>query len=132
MKLIETQWWAIPLPDEWRAQTEEGTVIISDLDGIGILELSVIELDGPEPGIAELEELSAEIVPADAHGVPAHCGDWEGLRFDYTAGDYCRDWVLKHGQQVLLVSYTCAIEHSAMDDAAVDEMLGELSVVRSY
>jgi hypothetical protein len=118
----------MPLPEEWQLEVEGDTIVVSDRDGVGALEFSVLEFDGAEPGAEELAELAAEFVPAGQEAMPVRCGEWEGLRFEYLAGDYCRDWVLRYGQRVLLISYTCDGQHQNMDDAVVDEMLGELTV----
>ena len=125
-RLIETHWWTLPVSDDWEIDSEEGTVIIADRDGVGSLELSVIELDGAPEGVLELGELAAEFVPSGVAGDNVVCGDWPGLLYKYSAGDYCRDWVLQCDDKVLIISYTCAAEHQGMDDAAVDQMLAEL------
>lgn len=125
-RLIETHWWTLPVSDDWDIDSEEGTVIITDRDGVGSLELSVIELDGAPGGVLELRELAAEFVPAGVAGESVACGDWPGLLFKYSVGDSCRDWVLHCDDNVLIISYTCAAEHQGMDDAAVDQMLAEL------
>ncbi len=131
MRLLETQCWAMPVPDDWHIEVDEDTVVVADNEGVGSLEFSVLELEGAEPGREELLELAAELVPRQGGGgQPLRCGAWEGLRFEYVDGDdYCRDWLLAHEARVLLVSYTCALEHRELDDAAVDELLGELSAV---
>lgn len=126
VQLIQTRWWSLPVSDDWEVDTEEGTVIITDTDDVGSLELSVIELDGETSSVAELRELAAEFVPAGLSGSSINCGDWQGLLFEYSAGDHCRDWVLQCDNRVLIISYTCADEHQGMDDAAVDQMLAEL------
>jgi hypothetical protein len=126
VQVIETQWWSLPVSHDWEFEVEEGTVIITDVDGVGSLELSVIELEGTLPGLAELRGLAAEFVPAGMGGNPVSCGDWQGLLFEYSVGDYCRDWVLHRDHRVLIISYTCGDEHEGMDDAAVDQMLAEL------
>ncbi len=126
MKLIETHWWALPVSDEWLVETEEDTVIITDRDEVGSLELTVLELDNTEPVHDDLRELASQLVPGDVEGEAVVCGQWKGLRYEYTDSDYCRDWLLLCEGKILLVSYTCALEHRALDDAAVDQMLGEL------
>lgn len=131
MRLLETQCWTMPVPDDWQIEVDEDTVIVADNEGVGSLEFSVLELEGAVPGSDELRELAAEFVPPEAGtGQALRCGAWEGLRFEYeAAGDYCRDWVLAHAARVLLISYTCALDHRHLDDAAIDELLDELTAV---
>jgi len=127
VQLIQTRWWSLPVSDDWQFETEEGTVIITDTDEVGSVELSVIELEGGvSGGVSELNELAAEFVPGGLTGSHVNCGDWQGLLFEYSNGDYCRDWVLHCDGKVLIISYTCGEEHQGMDDTAVDQMLAEL------
>ncbi len=126
MKLIETRWWSLPIGDEWHYEMDGDTVIISDADGVGSLEFTVLEVDGDAYCQGALDELAAELVPG-AETSPVQCGDWRGNYASHVEdGASCRDWLLGCRQWVLLVSYTCALEHRGMDDAAVDQMLAEL------
>ncbi len=129
MKLVETQWWAMPIGEEWSAELDEETVIITDADGVGCLEVSVLEWDDGELTGDDLQMLAQQLIP---EGVPAKavkCGQWQGQYFSYVDHeDACRDWLLQGGQKVLLVSYTCDPENQGMDDAAVDAMLAGLEL----
>lgn len=126
MELIETRWWALPVSDEWHTETDGGTVIISDQDDVGSLELTVLELDMINPGAEDLRELAAQVVPPGIDSKQVRCGQWQGILFEYSDEDFCRDWFLHDQHCILLISYTCALEHRGMDDAAVDQMLAEL------
>lgn len=127
MKLIETPWWALPLSDEWHYETEDDTVIVTDNEGVGSLEFTVLELDTSAPGLPDVQELARELIPVGVAGEQASCGPWQGLRYEYAEGsDYCRDWLLYSGDRVLLLGYTCELDNRGMDDAAVDQMLAEL------
>lgn len=127
MKLIETRCWSLPIGDEWQYEIDGDTVIISDADGVGSLELTVLEVEGDASDPGALDGLAAELVPGAEHPTPVQCGDWRGNYVSHVEdGAACRDWVLGCRQWVLLVSYTCALENRGMDDAAVDQMLAEL------
>jgi hypothetical protein len=127
VKLVETQWWALPIDQEWLTEVDEDTVIISDEDGIGSLEISVLEWDDGEVVAEDLQVLSQQLIPAGVKGQAVACGQWQGQYFSYVDHeDACRDWLLLGGQKVMLISYTCDPEHQGMDDAAVDQMLAGL------
>lgn len=126
MKLIETQWWSLPVSDEWLTETDDETIIITDKDNVGCLEISALDMDISHPGIEDLRELARQVVPQGIEGEQVRCGQWVGMRYEYVDDDFCRDWVVNNQSKLLLISYTCAIEHRGMDDAAVDQMLDEL------
>jgi hypothetical protein len=127
MKLIETPWWSLPISDEWQTETDEDTIIIFDQDGVGSLEFSVLEFDEGDVTADDLQEVALHIIAAGIEGVAAECGVWRGLRFEYVNDDYfCRDWLLRYQQKILVISYTCDLEDRGLDDAAVDQMLGDL------
>ncbi len=127
MKLIETPWWSLPIGEEWQTETDEDTIIIFDEDGVGSLEFTVLEFDEGDVTAEDLQEVAGHIIPAGNESVAAECGAWRGLGFEYTDDDiFCRDWLLRCQQKILLVSYTCELENRGLDDAAVDQMLGDL------
>lgn len=129
MKMIQTSHWSMPLPDEWQSELDDDTVVIFDQDEVSTLELSMVELDGGEVELPDLEELASELVPQGVSGQTVELGDFAGLLFEYEDEDYCRDWLLAHDSRVLLVSYTCEPDHRGMDDAAVNELLSELRLL---
>ena len=129
MKLVETQWWAMPIGEEWSTELDEETVIISDSDGVGCLEISLLEWDDGELTGDDLQMLAQQLIPDGVPGKAVKCGQWQGQYFSYVDyEDACRDWLLQGGQKVLLVGYTCDPENRGMDDAAVDEMLAGLEL----
>jgi hypothetical protein len=126
MKMIETQWWSMPLGEEWNAEVDEDTVIIGDEDGVGILEITVLELEGGDAGPEDLQELAQQLIPEGVIGKAVTCGQWRGKLYEYANEDACRDWLLLHEHKVMLMSYTCDLDNQGMDDSAVDEMLAEM------
>jgi hypothetical protein len=127
MKLLETPWWSLPITDEWQTETDDDTIIISDQDGVGSIEFTVLEFDEGDVTAEDLQHVAGNIIPAGYEGAAAECGAWQGLCFEYVDNDFfCRDWLLQCRQKILLVSYTCDLEDRGLDDAAVDQMLGDL------
>ena len=42
MNIVETDYWCLMLPPEWSAEEEEGSVLITDQDGIGELAITTL------------------------------------------------------------------------------------------
>lgn len=126
MHTIETDWWLLDLPEEWQAEQDDETIVITDEDGIGMLEITSLEPAGDARGV-DLKALAQQLLPDNGAGAPARIGDFEGLYFQYQEeGDAVREWLVQCDGHVLLVSYSCDIEDAGMDDSFVDEVLDTL------
>ena len=54
MNIVETDYWCLMLPPEWSAEEEEGSVLITDQDGIGELAITTLVRepdDGPDTSL---------------------------------------------------------------------------------
>jgi hypothetical protein len=51
MNIVETDYWCLMLPPEWSAEEEDGSVLITDQDGIGELAITTLvrEMDDTSP-----------------------------------------------------------------------------------
>jgi len=124
MHTVETEWWSLDLPEEWEAEQEEETIVIGDDDGVGVLEITALERDEADDG--DLEVLAQQLFPALA-AKPTTIGDFSGLYFEYRdEGDAVREWVVRKGAQIVLVTYSCDDENAGLDDEIVDEILQTL------
>lgn len=127
MRTVETDWWLLDLPEEWEAEQDEETIVISDPDGIGALEITLLESHADNN--VGLRALAVEWLPADVHGKEVSVGDFSGLYFQYEdEGDAVREWLLQADSLNLIVSYACDIEDAGMDDEVIDEILETLSM----
>ena len=57
MNIVETDYWCLMLPPEWSAEEEEGSVLITDQDGIGELAITTLVRepdDAPDKSLSEL------------------------------------------------------------------------------
>ena len=128
MNIVETDYWCLMLPPEWSAEEEEGSVLITDQDGIG--ELAVTTLvrepeDAPETtslgdcsgGVARGQQLGRRhvrrILRRDRRSSPK-------------TGTVLQEWYLGHGVALLYCTYACDVEDAGMDMSAVEEILGTL------
>jgi len=127
MRCVETDWWVIDLPDEWEAEQDEETIIIGDEEGVGALEITTLERSDETTEPADIAQLASALVPSDVVGAPVELNEFSGLYFEYSdEGDAVREWLLRCGPLLLLVSYSCDIEHRGFDDALVDDVLDTL------
>jgi len=127
MRSVETDWWLIDLPDEWEAEQDEETIVIGDEDGVGALEITTLERSDEDVEPADVHELAQALVPSDIAGVPVRINEFSGLYFEYEdEGDAVREWLLRDGALLLLVSYSCDLDNRGFDDDVVDEILETL------
>ena len=129
MRELESQWWIIELPDEWDAEQEEDTIVISDEDGVGEIAITTLQ---KEQGVVSDQELLAyteELEQQFGKGKPVEVAEFQGYYFSFSeAGDALREWYLRCDDLLLLITYGCDQENAGMDDGAVDEILNTLFV----
>lgn len=128
--VLETQWWLIDLPEEWSAEQEEDSVIISDSDGVGdIIITTLIKNDGAVTA-ADLSDLASDVSAEFGPGKPVRVGVLSGEYYSFEEdGEYVREWYLGADKVILLVTYCCDQDNARMDDAAVDEILDTLHLL---
>lgn len=130
MHTVETDWWLLDLPEEWEAEQDEETIVISDPDGVGTLEITLLESHADNN--VGLRALAAEWLPSDVQGKEVRVGDFSGLYFQYSdEGDAVREWLLQAEKLNLIVSYACDSDDAGMDDEVIDEILETLTYKRS-
>lgn len=128
MRVVETDWWTLELPEEWQAEQEDELVVIEDEDGVSCIEISTLVRERGQVGDAELEDFSRELREEGRTARPARVGEWQGLLFEYDDDEFhWREWYLRAGAHFLFIAYHCLPEHAGMDDAAVDEILSTVT-----
>ena len=127
MNIVETDYWCLMLPPEWSAEEEEGSVLITDQDGIG--ELAVTTLvrepnDAPETSVSKIAQAES---PEVRNWATATFGEFSGVTGEFTEeGTVLQEWYLGHGVALLYCTYACDAEDAGMDMPAVEEILGTL------
>lgn len=124
MKEMITDFWSLALPDEWKAEQEEETVIIIDADQISVVELTVLT---PNSGMSLddlIDSISDNLYVSDRLAeLPCLYGNFEG------EGAFYREWLVPlENNKLLLISHGCDLEDKGLDDSAVDEILSTLLV----
>lgn len=128
MRSVETDWWILDLPEEWDAEQEEETIVLSDEDGVGVLEITTLvraEMEGPN----DIDGLAGELVPSTAARTPCSVAGLSGYCFSYIdETEAVRDWFVANDELLLLVTYSCDVEHQGLDDALVEEIIDTLQL----
>ena len=127
MNIVETDYWCLMLPPEWSAEQEEGSVLITDQDGIGELAITTLvrePVDAPGPSLSEIAQTES---PEVSSWVSVVFGEFSGVTGEFTEeGTVLQEWYLSHGVALLYCTYACDAEDAGMDMAAVEEILGTL------
>lgn len=129
MREIETDWWFLVLPDEWRSEQDDDTILVFDQDELGCISLSTLEAESGKAAEEEdLKQLLNEIAYRESDGKVCQVAeDWRGWVFDTLEdGDFIREWFLIGGGHILLISYSCAEEDKGMDISVVEQILDSL------
>lgn len=130
MNILETEWWSVGVPPEWWAEREEDGIIISDRDEVGSIEISTLRKDAGDFSGAEVEAIARDNGEPGWDWQAASAGDFSGVCSCYEEdGDAVREWYLANGPLLLFITYSCDIENSELDRAAVDEILATLAVL---
>jgi hypothetical protein len=126
VKVLEAGDWSLLLPPEWIAERDDESIIIADRDEVGCLELSELR---KERGLFDESDIHSLTDDESLHWTPVSCGSFSGLQGTLTEeGAAIREWYIYAADLLLYVTYSCELENRGMDDAAVDDILGTLSV----
>lgn len=119
--------WSLVVPPNWRAwhDTECATLVADE--EIGALQISAAFKD-TDVTDDDLREFASDHLEAGAKSRPVSVGEFVG--FEICCGDddtFWRQWYLRNGQQMLFVTYNCALESRGIEDTAVASALNSLS-----
>ena len=129
MRVVESQWWIIELPEEWEAEQDEETILISDEDGVGEIAITTLQKESGLVEDAELKEYMDDVEQQYGEGQPITVAELEGYYCSYQEeGDAVREWYLRYDNLLILITYSCAGDNGGMDDGAVDEILSTLFI----
>jgi hypothetical protein len=129
MRAIESQWWILELPDEWDAEQEDESIVISDEDGVGEIVITTLEKEDGDVSDDELRECTADLEQEGGVGETVNVADIKGYYYTYQEDDEAvREWYLRSDNLLLLITYSCALDNAGMDDGAVDDILSTLFI----
>lgn len=129
MRVVESQWWIIELPDEWEADQDEEAIIISDEDGVGEIAITTLKKQAGLVDEAELHDYLSDIVELFGPAESTQVAELDGYYIAYKEDDDAvREWYLRYDDLLVLITYSCDYNNAGMDDSAVDEILGTLFI----
>jgi hypothetical protein len=129
MRALESQWWIIELPEEWDAEQEDESIIISDEDGVGEIVITTMQKEQGDVSDADLKEYMEDLEQQGGEAEVVHVAEFLGYYFSYQEeGDAVREWYLRCNDLLLLVTYSCDLDNAGMDDGAVDDILSTLFI----
>ena len=127
MNIVETDYWCLMLPPEWLAEEEEGSVLITDQDGIGELAITTLVREPDDAPDTSLLKIAQAESPEVSSWATATFGDFSGVAGQFTEeGTVLQEWYLSHSVALLYCTYACDAEDAGMDMPAVEEILGTL------
>lgn len=123
MRELNCDHWSLLLPNEWFAERDEESVVITDEDEASIIEITPLFSESGDSGVI-LDQFRADAVKeTKVAGLPAL---YHELHED---GMFWREWYCDAGDFVLAISHGCEEPNKGMDDAAVDEILSTLLII---
>jgi hypothetical protein len=129
MRAVESQWWIIELPDEWEAEQDEETILISDEDGVGEIAITTLQKESGPVDDSELRLYTEDIEAQFGKGQMVELSGMSGYYYSYQDdGDALREWYLRGDDLLLLITYSCDLDNAGMDNSAVDEILSTLFI----
>ena len=130
MRQLETQWWVIELPSEWSAEQEDDSILISDEDGVGTIEITTLQKQDGVVDDAEVRRFTGEVEEQFGAGEPTELAGLTGYYFEYPYEDEAvREWYLGGGDLLVLITYCCDADQKGLDDVAVDSILDTLVIL---
>lgn len=129
MHCVESQWWIMEIPAEWDARQEEEAIVISDEDGVGDIVITTLEKKQGSVSDQELREFAKDVEKTYGKSLSVALDKLEGYYYSYREeDDALREWYLRYGSLLVLITYSCDQSNAGMDDSAVDDILSTLFV----
>lgn len=118
--------WQANLPDGWESQRDEECVTLHHHNGHGALQISAAFKDS-SVCTDDLRQYASKHIQAGAKTRDLACGDFVGFTLAFGENDiYWRHWYLRHGNQMLFITYNCSNDDRGREEAAVAEILDSL------
>lgn len=123
--VVEPSWQA-NRPDGWEVKRDDDCITLHRHDGHGALQISTAFKDASVT-TEDLHDYASRHIEAGAKTRDLTCGDFVGFTLAFGENDiYWRHWYLRHGNQMLFITYNCSIDDRGKEDAAVAQILHSL------
>jgi hypothetical protein len=127
--IFERRPWELSMNAPWRAISVDGTIEITQPEGLGAVHISNAR---KREGFVSAEEILAQIsstAPADSEFCPATLGDFKGKSVEYVDwhGDrYWKRWFVACRMDLVVITYTCRRGDEEMEIEDVEALLSSL------
>lgn len=126
MSRFGSESWSLVVPDGWRASHDDGRATLIAPREVGALQISASFKDS-EVVDADLRAFAADHLDAGATPLPTEAGEFVGFEIAFSDDDrHWRQWYLRHGRQMLFVTYNCDLECRGVDDGPIGSALSSL------
>ncbi len=123
MNELMTDFWSILLPEEWEAEQDGETIIISDDDEVSVIEMTPLIPDDNVTSTELLQSIAGnEYFKTALAELDAYYKEFE------EDGMFWREWFCDAETFVIAISHGSDISNKNMDDSTVDEILSTLAL----
>jgi hypothetical protein len=124
MKEILTDIWALQQPEEWFAEQDDETIVISDTDEVSVIEITTIKAESDDA----VDQLLKDVAPKETYQTTL--SELDALYYEMAEdGMAWREWLCPLDDALLIISHGCDEENKGFDDSAVDEILSTLIIL---
>lgn len=127
MNTYTSEWWTIPIVDDWKVERADSCVSIYSPNGFGPLQISAYKkLKGnvSKKDLLETIRLTDEI---KKNLTEQQCSDFYGFQIDYSEKDiFWRKWWLAAGNVILFATYNCELPVKDRESGSVNSMMASL------
>jgi hypothetical protein len=129
MRSVETEWWTIALPEEWEAEDDDGSVVITDLDEVSQVQISAVRKEAGDVSQQDLQEFTADLRAEGKTSRQVKLGGMNAELYEYEeVGEFWREWFVMKGNLLIFITHCCESANRGMDDSAVDEILNTIEI----
>lgn len=129
MKTFKTSWWSVQIPEGWNVERDDVCTTITANPEVGTLQIRAARNEEGLAADEDLLEFAEEHVKTEAKPNEVSLGTLSGYYLHYSDDEfYNREWWLRNGHTVVLVTYTTELEQRGQEDSVVDQILATLEV----
>ena len=130
--ISKANWYSLRYPGSWTAEEGEDCTTFSDPEnGVGALQISAYETPtGQDPKDLLLEYLSDYDISFDGKKLIFQRDNaLSTASYSYSEGPWFkRVWFVSEGNHLLMITYTCKVEHQGKEDREVEKIVHSVTV----
>ena len=124
MYQLSAEKWSLQLPDDWINEEDGECISMYSETGVGALQISSVSKPKGNATDKDLREFMQEYMDAGIHMMPYLLGSLKGYYFHRSFDAmYQRQWLLRNGNLVILITYTCNKKYRRKENIIVEKIL---------